>query len=57
MKANSAKPTIADELANLAMQVNRLIPDHRYPDRFHENKSEIAGRLRTLSRVVNGRAA
>ena len=45
------------ELQHLAAQVRRLAPSHRYPEQFHENKSEIAHRLRVLSRTVSGGAA
>lgn len=45
-----AKPDRGDRLAELAHRVHRLCPDHRNPHRFHEEKSEIAHELRSLSR-------
>ena len=39
-----------DELLVLARQIDRLVPSHRDPERFHEAKSEIAHRLRELAR-------
>lgn len=40
----------ADQLARLAARVARLAPSHRDPERFHEEKSEIAADLRRLAR-------
>jgi hypothetical protein len=40
----------AEQLRDLARRVDRLVPDRREPDRFHEDKSEIAGDLRRLAR-------
>jgi hypothetical protein len=42
----------ACELQVLARRVERLCPSHRSPERFHEDKSEIAHALR----VIAGRA-
>lgn len=41
-----------DTLAALAQRVVRLCPDHRNPERFHEDKSEIAAELRRLARLT-----
>lgn len=43
---------IADTLADLARRVRRLRPDHRDPEHFHEEKSEIEHALRKLARGV-----
>lgn len=32
----------ADVIRDLAYRIDRLRPDHRNPERFHEEKSEIA---------------
>ncbi len=47
-------PSLAspDTLASLAQRVVRLCPDHRNPERFHEDKSEIAAELRRLARLM-----
>lgn len=37
-------------LATLADRVQRLRPDHRDPERYHAEKSEIAAELRRLAR-------
>lgn len=42
----------ADALFDLARRVDRLCPHHRFPERFHEDKSEIAAALRKLAREV-----
>lgn len=34
----------------LADRVDRNVPSHSQPERFHEEKSEIAGELRKLAR-------
>ncbi len=39
-------------LSDLAHRVARLCPDHRNPERFHEDKSEIAAELRRLARLM-----
>jgi hypothetical protein len=36
----------------LASQVARLIPSHRDPHRFHEEKSEIVAALRQIAREL-----
>lgn len=38
------------ELEQLAERVVRLSPSHRDPERFHEEKSEVAAELRRLAR-------
>lgn len=37
-------------LQRLADRVDRNVPSHKQPDKFHEEKSEIAGELRKLAR-------
>ena len=37
-------------LNRLADRVDRNVPSHSQPERFHEEKSEIAGELRRLAR-------
>ena len=37
-------------LIALAHRVQRLAPDHRDPEKFHEDKSEIVAELRRLVR-------
>jgi len=39
-------------LLSLARRVSDLSPDHRNPEQFHLNKSEIAAALRRLARVL-----
>lgn len=45
-----AKPRA--ELEELAYRIRRLVPDHRDPHRFHEEKSEIAFELAQLAQRV-----
>jgi len=40
-------PTV---LTRLAERVDRNVPDHRLPDRFHEEKSEIVTELKRLAK-------
>jgi len=40
----------ADRLFYLAGRVARLSPDHRDPERYHLEKSEIAATLRRMAR-------
>lgn len=40
------------KMAELADRLRRLCPDHRDPERFHIEKSEIEYQLRSLSRSV-----
>jgi hypothetical protein len=40
----------ADALARLATDVRRLSPDWQRPERFYERRSDIVGKLRSLSR-------
>ena len=46
-RANFDPPTA---LKLLADRVDRNVPSHGNPERFHEEKSEIAGELRKLAR-------
>lgn len=39
-----------DKLRDLASRVDRNLPDHRDPQRFHAEKSEIVNDLRRLAR-------
>lgn len=43
-------PCLPDRLRDLAYHVQRLSPSHRDPERFHEDKSEIAAELIRLAR-------
>lgn len=45
-----AKPRA--QLEELAYRIRRLVPDHRDPHRFHEEKSEIAFALSKLSKEL-----
>jgi hypothetical protein len=49
-------PTPAAELEQLAVAVRRLSPSWQNPERYHEQKSEIAGALLRLSRRLAGKA-
>lgn len=42
--------TPGDALERMAERVRRLSPSHRDPERFHEEKSELAAELRRLAR-------
>lgn len=48
----NAQPRARDQLEDLAHRIRRLVPDHRDPHRFHEEKSEIAHELAQLARRV-----
>lgn len=48
-------PDLPDRLDALARHVGRLSPSHREPERYHEEKSEIAFELRVLARHVSTR--
>ncbi len=41
-----------DVLLAIAGSVSRLCPDSRRPERFHEEKSEVADQLRRLAREL-----
>lgn len=43
---------VSEALEDLVLRVRRLSPDHRRPERFHEEKSEIEHDLRQLRRVL-----
>lgn len=43
---------ISEALDDLVVRVRRLGPDHYRPERFHEEKSEIAHDLQQLRRVL-----
>lgn len=45
-------PTMPGTLEALANRVRRLRPNHRDPEAFHEEKSEIEADLRRLARVL-----
>jgi hypothetical protein len=38
------------ELEAIARRLDRLMPDRRDPERFHVEKSELAGELRRMAR-------
>lgn len=40
----------SDRLRKLARQVERLEPDRRDPEKFHVDKSEIAGELKRIAK-------
>jgi hypothetical protein len=40
---------VSELLRNLAARVERNVPHHRDPERFHAEKSEIAAALRRLA--------
>lgn len=44
---------LAALLLEYARQIDMLAPSSRDPERFHVNKSEIAGGLRELAREVS----
>lgn len=50
---NMVRPVLdhAVELAAIARAVRQLSPSWQRPEQFHEQKSEIVGRLRALARV------
>lgn len=50
-------PSLAALLEALADRVRRLVPDHRDPERFHADKSDLVAELRTLAREVEARPA
>ncbi len=41
--------TVSELLRDLAARVERNVPHHREPERFHAEKSEIAAALRRLA--------
>lgn len=43
---------IGHEIAAIIQRIRHLVPDHRDPHRFHEEKSEIAHELAKLSRRI-----
>ncbi len=45
-------PNLPATLYDIADRLRRLSPSPRYPDRFHEEKSEIAHALYELAREV-----
>ena len=45
-------PRPSEQIADLVQRIRRLVPDHRDPHRFHEEKSEIAHELTKLARLV-----
>lgn len=48
----TARPDPAEAIRSLAAKVARLAPDHRDPERFHIDKSEVVAELRRLAREV-----
>jgi len=48
---------LPDRLRDLAQRADRLRPDHRDPERFFLDRSELAAELRRLAARVRGRAA
>ncbi|QEW18995.1 hypothetical protein LA6_001174 [Marinibacterium anthonyi] len=43
---------VSELVDDLVHRVSRLRPDHRQPERFHEEKSEIEHDLLSLKRVL-----
>ena len=50
-----AGPRVAEELADLANRVDRLIPSRHDPQHYHAEKSEIAFKLRQLAHIATVR--
>ncbi|WP_414833585.1 hypothetical protein [Afifella sp. YEN Y35] len=48
-KGTKPPADLAAQLADCARRAERLSPSHRNPERFHEDKSELVARLRSLS--------
>jgi hypothetical protein len=48
--------TAVDALMALSGRVSRLTPDRRDPERFHVEKSEVAGELRRLAYAMRVQA-
>jgi hypothetical protein len=48
--------TLTDDLHRLARLAERLMPDRRDPERFHEQKSDLAAALGALARSAAGRS-
>ncbi|WP_189343744.1 MULTISPECIES: hypothetical protein [unclassified Mesorhizobium] len=48
--------TLADRLHEIADRLARLVPSHRDPHRFHEDKSELVDALRRLAANDNRKA-
>jgi hypothetical protein len=46
---------IAEALATLERQAERLTVSHRNPEKFHEDKSELVAALARLRRQLEGR--
>jgi hypothetical protein len=51
-RRNQTPSTAATRLETLARQAERLRPDHRDPEAFHCQKSELVHALRVLAREV-----
>jgi len=49
LPAHQRGPALAVQLDALAERVRRLAPDHRDPERYHIERSEIEFRLRQLA--------
>lgn len=49
--------TLADHLHEIADRLARLVPCHRDPHRFHEDKSELVDALRRLAANDNNPTA
>jgi len=52
LPAHQRGPALAAQLDALAERVRRLAPDHRDPERYHIERSEIEHRLRQLAYAV-----
>ena len=46
----------SQHLEDLARRVDRLVPSHRDPERFHLEKSEVAAELRRLAYAADRRS-
>lgn len=55
MRAAVERQAEREQLRELARRVDRLVPSHRDPHAFFEEKSEISAALRQLARLAGGR--
>ena len=48
---HGGRPRIAEMLNAIAQRLRNLSPDHRDPEKFHIQKSELVAELRRLARM------
>lgn len=53
MKFNIERSPLDKRLTQIAMQVGRLRPDWRNPERFFEERSELESELRKIARQAS----